>query len=151
MAIIPKVIIAGRTNVGKSTLLNRLAGQRLAITSDTPGTTRDPVYTRAEWQGKPFELVDTAGLSPTRDVLEGLAQTRSQALLKEAAVIVLVVDGTVPATTEDIDLARRFQRLKLPLVLAINKVDYGTKSTADDYRRLGIGAQATISALSGRG
>ncbi|MCL6547599.1 MAG: 50S ribosome-binding GTPase, partial [Alicyclobacillus sp.] len=91
---IPVVAVVGRANVGKSTLFNRIAGARIAIVEDQPGVTRDRIYTRAEWNGREFHLIDTGGIEMgDADEMVNLIRVQAQLAIDEADVIVFVVDG----------------------------------------------------------
>ena len=120
----PVVAIVGRPNVGKSTLFNRIVGERLAIVEDTPGVTRDRLYSRAEWLGKPFHLIDTGGIDfDDHDILLEHIRHQAELAVDEADVIVFVVDGTTGITDQDQEVARMLFRSKKPVVLAVNKID----------------------------
>ena len=124
------VAIVGRPNVGKSTLFNKLVGQRLSIVDDKPGVTRDRIYSRCEWLGREFMLIDTGGIEPkTDDVI--LAQMREQAMLavERADAIIFVTDITTGVTANDSDVASMLIKSGKPVVLAVNKVDGDRKST----------------------
>jgi GTP-binding protein len=140
--------IVGRPNVGKSTLFNRLVGQRRAIVGDEPGITRDRLYGYAEWIGKRIRVVDTGGIVPDDEALIPSEIFRqAKVALEEADVIVMVVDARTELASSDIDLARLLQRLGKPLILAVNKVDDPKlESYVEDFRRLGIKNMLPISA-----
>ena len=140
--------IVGRPNVGKSTLFNRLVGQRRAIVGDEPGITRDRLYGYAEWTGKRIRVVDTGGIIPDDQALIPAEIFRqAKVALEEADVIVMVVDGRTELASPDIDLARLLQRTGKPLILAVNKIDDPKlESTVEDFRRLGIKTMMPISA-----
>jgi len=147
----PIVAIVGRPNVGKSTLFNRLVGERMAIVEDVPGTTRDRQYADIEWGGNVFTLVDTGGL--VLDTADGLiAQVRAQAqmAIDEADVIVLVtdiVDGVTAADEEIADVLRRTQK---PVVVAANKADNLKREMAIyEFYALGLGDPVPVSAIRG--
>ena len=121
---LPSVVILGRPNVGKSTLFNRLTGQRRAIVTDEPGITRDRIYGVAEWQGRAFEVVDTGGIVPGEKA--GVAAEifrQAQKAIEAAAHLVLVVDARAGLTPLDAELARLLRRSGKPLAIAANKVD----------------------------
>ena len=140
--------IVGRPNVGKSTLFNRLVGQRRAIVGDEPGITRDRLYGYAEWTGKRIRVVDTGGIVPDDEALIPSEIFRqAKVALEEADVIVMVVDARTELASSDIDLARLLQRLGKPLILAVNKVDDPKlESYVEDFRRLGIKNMMPVSA-----
>ena len=148
----PIVAIIGRQNVGKSTLLNRLAGKRISIVEDLPGTTRDRVFTDVSWNDKTFTLVDTGGLElgMRTEIDLGVKEQISQAMLEADAIIFMVdvKDGVMPADTEIADLVRR---LKKPTLLVANKADNDKLETqAVEFYKLGLGDPFIISAYHGR-
>ncbi len=150
----PIVAVVGRPNVGKSTLFNALAGERISIVKDTPGITRDRIYADIVWLDKAFTLVDTGGIEPdSKDVI--LSQMRAQAeiAIETADVILFLVDvkqGLVDADTKVADMLRRSHK---PVVLVVNKVDHFEKYMADVYEfyNLGIGDPHPISAANRMG
>ena len=152
---LPIIAIVGRPNVGKSTLFNRLAGRRIAIVADTPGTTRDRVSTDAEWYGTRFVLVDSAGIEGAPLAEQQLWQEvrqQSQVALQQADVAVVMVDiraGDTPADREVLDLVRRSS---IPYVLAANKADSDiTLSGLADWVSLTKAPTVPISAYHNRG
>lgn len=149
---LPVVAIVGRPNVGKSTLVNRIVGKRVAVVQDNPGVTRDRVRYDAEWDGREFTLLDTGGWEPSLEGLDKSVADQSEVAIAEADVVILVVDATVgPTQTEDhiVDMLRSAGK---PVVLAANKVD-GPQGEADATMlwSLGLGEPYAISALHGRG
>jgi GTPase len=149
----PIVVIVGRQNVGKSTLLNRIAGKEIAIVEDFPGTTRDRIFADAEWTGVDFTLVDTGGLE-LQDQSDMAREVRKQAeaAIKEADVIVFlteVTEGLMPADHDIADILRRSQK---PVILAVNKVDSEKqRPEAAEFYKLGFGDNIPLSAHHGRG
>ena len=147
----PVVAVVGRPNVGKSTLFNALAGERISIVKDTPGVTRDRIYADVEWLNHSFTMVDTGGIEPdSKDVI--LAQMREQAeiAIATADVIIFMTDvhqGLVDADAKVADMLRRSHK---PVILVVNKVDSFQKYMADVYEfyNLGIGDPMPISAAS---
>ena len=145
----PVVAVVGRPNVGKSTLFNALAGERISIVKDTPGVTRDRIYADVEWLNYTFTMIDTGGIEPdTKDVI--LSQMREQAeiAIATADVIIFMTDvrqGLVDADSKVADMLRRSHK---PVVLVVNKVDSFEKYEADVYEfyNLGIGEPFPISA-----
>ena len=148
----PIVAIIGRQNVGKSTLLNRLAGKRISIVEDLPGTTRDRVFTDVSWNDNNFTLVDTGGLElgMETEIDRGVKEQISQAMSEADAIIFMVdvKDGIMPADLEIADLVRR---LKKPTLLVANKADNNKlEAQAVEFYRLGLGDPFVISAYHGR-
>ena len=150
----PIVAVVGRPNVGKSTLVNRLAQSRDAIVHESRGVTRDRSYHEADWNGRDFVLVDTGGIESAKSKDAFAPRIREQALLacEEADVIVLVVDGTVGVTDEDEEVARVVRRAKKPVILVVNKMDNPANELASwQYYSLGVGEPRPISAGHGYG
>ena len=150
----PVVAIVGRPNVGKSTLVNRLAQTQDAIVHESRGVTRDRSYHECDWNGREFLLVDTGGIEPMKSTDVFAAPIRDQALAacEEAAVILFLVDGTVGITEEDESVARMLKRLKKPTFLLVNKLDNPQREEALwEFYSLGVGDPVPISALHGHG
>lgn len=148
----PVVAVVGRPNVGKSTLFNRIAGQRISIVEDTPGVTRDRIYAHGEWLGKHFNMIDTGGIEMSDQPL--LTQIRQQAeiAIDEADVIILVVDIESGVTDADEQVARILYRSDKPVVLAVNKVDNPERrSDIYDFYSLGLGEPYPVSSVHGVG
>jgi len=150
----PVVAVVGRPNVGKSTLFNKLIGQRLSIVEDTPGVTRDRIFAECEWRGRKFMLADTGGIEPkTDDVI--LAQMRDQAQLaiEQADVIVLVTDLRSGVTANDQSVATMLQKSGKPVVLCVNKCDTPGAPPAEFYEfyNLGLGDPVAVSSVHGMG
>ena len=124
MPQLPRVVILGRPNVGKSTLFNRICGRRRALVGDEPGMTRDRLYAPATWLGKPFEVVDTGGMIPfEKDLIPTEIIRQAQVAIEEAAQLILVVDARQGIVPLDEELAHLLRRTGKPLSLAVNKVD----------------------------
>ncbi len=149
----PVVAIVGRPNVGKSTLFNRLVGQRVAIVEDTPGITRDRVYGDAEWNGRQFTVIDTGGLGmEDTDPFGRHIQMQAEIAIEEADVILLLVDAVDGLTPADEDVAEFFRRSGRPILLVANKADNERREgEAYEFQRLGLGDVYPVSAHSGRG
>lgn len=148
----PIVAVVGRPNVGKSTLFNRIAGERISIVENTPGVTRDRIYAHAEWLGKHFSMIDTGGIEMSDQPL--LTQIRQQAeiAIDEADVIIFVVDVENGVTDADEQVARILYRSNKPVVLAVNKVDNPERrSDIYDYYSLGLGEPYAVSSVHGIG
>ena len=147
----PIVAIVGRPNVGKSTLFNALAGERIAIVQDKPGVTRDRIYAEVNWLNMEFTLIDTGGIEPeSNDII--LSQMREQAeiAIATADVIVFMTDVRQGLVDSDAKVADMLRRSKKPVVLVVNKVDSFEKFMPDVYEfyNLGIGDPVAISAAS---
>lgn len=149
----PIVAIVGRPNVGKSSLFNRLAGQRLAIVDDQPGVTRDRHYADALLHGRKITLVDTGGFDPTTDDPMGVGIARQvKAALGEADVVVCILDGSMPPTAPDADAVNLLRRSGKHVIFAANKLDNSKlTSAASDLYSIGLTEFLPISALHGRG
>jgi GTPase len=150
---LPIVAIVGRPNVGKSTLVNRLAGTHDAIVFETSGVTRDRSYHRADWLGREFVLIDTGGIDFADADAFG-APIREQALMaaEEADVIVLLVDGHVGIAPGDEEVARILKKSGKPVFLCVNKLDNpAAEEAVHDFWPLGLGEPHPISALHGHG
>jgi GTP-binding protein len=166
----PIVAVVGRPNVGKSTLFNRLAGERIAIVDDTPGTTRDRIVAEGEWNGRTFDLVDTGGIDPTQggktplsvDSADFITEIRAQALIavRDADAVLFLTDGTSGVTPPDREVAeilRRYQKtvdgMKWPPVfLVVNKCENAKQRNAvSEFYELGLGDPYPLSAIHGTG
>ena len=150
----PIVAVVGRPNVGKSTLFNKLCGQRLAIVEDTPGITRDRIFANCEWSGHEFLLVDTGGIEPK--ATEGiLAHMREQAqiAIDTADCIIMVVDVRNGLTASDEDVAHMLRRSHKPIILAVNKCDNVGQTPMELYEfyNLGFDEVMPISSVHGHG
>lgn len=151
----PVVAIVGRPNVGKSTLVNRIAQTADAIVHQSRGVTRDRSYHEADWNGRSFTLVDTGGIEPLKseDVFSASIRDQALAACEEAAVILFVVDGTTGVTEEDESVARMLKRVKAPVFLLVNKLDNPDREGDNlwEFYSLGVGEPIAISALHGHG
>lgn len=150
----PIVAIVGRPNVGKSTLFNKLIGQRLAIVEDTPGVTRDRLYGNCEWQNHNFLLVDTGGIEPSVDdgILLHMRQ-QAQLAVDTAQAILFVTDLRAGVTAQDADIANMLMRSGKPVVLVVNKVDSLGAPPLElyDFYSLGLGEPYPVSSVHGHG
>jgi GTP-binding protein len=148
-----KVAVVGYPNVGKSSLVNRLAGSREAVVHARPGVTRDRKELPAEWSGRSFTLVDTGGVDlEDRDELAGSIREQAQAALADAAVAVLVVDARAGLRPGDSELADLLRRSGIPTVVAANKCDGPSDvPLAAEFHRLGLGEPVAVSAVHGLG
>ncbi len=150
----PIVAVVGRPNVGKSTLVNRLAEKRDAIVHESRGVTRDRSYHTTDWNGREFVLIDTGGIESLKSKDTFAPRIREQALAAcdEADVIVFVVDGTVGVTDEDEEVARVVRKSDKPVFLCVNKLDNPEKDLETwGYYSLGVGEPRGISAAHGHG
>ena len=151
-ANIPTVAVVGRPNVGKSTLVNRFVGRREAIVQEQPGVTRDRKELEAEWNGRRFRVVDTGGWIATEEALAKQVSEQAERAIREADVLLLVVDVTVGVAEEDQQVARMLQRAGVPTMLVVNKVDDDKReSDAWQFVKLGLGDPHLLSAIHGRG
>jgi GTP-binding protein len=150
---LPLIVIVGRPNVGKSTLFNRLIGQRRSIVTDEPGITRDRIYGIVSWHRRSYEIVDTGGIVPgEKTEIPQRIFEQAQIAIDSASLVLLVVDGRTGITSSDQELARLLRRLAKPLFLVVNKID-SEKQAADvsESYRLGIHHVFPVSAEHGRG
>ncbi len=150
----PIIAIVGRPNVGKSTLFNKLTGKRLAIVEDTPGVTRDRIYSECEWLNHTVMLIDTGGIEPKTD--DGmLSKMRDQAniAIESADVIILVTDLLSGVTANDADIAAMLLKSGKPVVLCVNKCDRIGEPPAEFYEfyNLGLGDPIAVSSVHGHG
>lgn len=148
----PQVVIVGRPNVGKSSLVNRLAGKRIAVVEEHRGVTRDRKEVEVEWRGVTFDVVDTGGWLEVGDSLEQKVSRQADAALNEADLVLLVVDVATGLVDEDTHAARWALRSGRPIMLIANKVDDETREyQAWEFLQLGAGDPVMVSALHGRG
>ena len=149
----PYIALVGRPNTGKSTLFNRLAGQRISIVEDTPGVTRDRIVTESSWCGNAFYIIDTGGIEPENDDII-LTQMRRQAeiAMDMADVIVFIADARQGMTAADREIATMIRKSGRPCVLAVNKIDdWNNSYQAYDFYDLGLGDPLPLSAEHGLG
>lgn len=150
----PIIAVVGRPNVGKSTLFNKLIGQRLSIVEDTPGVTRDRIYAECEWLNKTVMLVDTGGIEPkTDDIILSQMRRQAQIAIDSADVIILVVDLKTGVTATDQDVCMILQKSGKPIVLCVNKCDAPGQLPVDFYEfyNLGLGDPIAVSSVHGHG
>lgn len=146
--------IVGRPNVGKSTLFNKLIGQRLSIVEDTPGVTRDRIYGKAEWLNQSFMLVDTGGIEPdSKDVILSQMREQAQLAIDSANVIIFVVDITTGVTANDESVAAMLLKSGKPVILCVNKCDSIGEPPPELYEfyNLGLGDPIPVSSVHGHG
>ena len=150
----PIVAVVGRPNVGKSTLFNKLIGQRLAIVEDTPGVTRDRIFGECEWQNREFLLVDTGGIDPNEaDGILAHIRQQAQVAIDAADCIIMVTDINAGVTAQDRDVAAMLMRSGKPVVLAVNKCDKVGEPPMElyDFYSLGLGEVFPVSSVHGHG
>ncbi len=146
------VVIAGRPNVGKSSLVNRIVGSRAAVVEEEQGVTRDRKVLTADWAGVPFSVMDTGGWLAAGNSLEAKVSDQAELALEEADVVLMVVDVTTGVTEEDMAAAKVIRRYGAPVRLVVNKVDDATREAeAWQFVSLGLGDPFTVSSLHGRG
>jgi len=145
----PIVAVVGRPNVGKSTLFNRLAGERISIVQDTPGVTRDRIYADVDWLNRPFTLIDTGGMEiGSEDIIVKQILQQAQIAIETADVIMFITDAKQGVTDDDIQVANMLRRTKKPVVLVVNKVDDVQRDSMEIYEfyNLAIGDPIPVSA-----
>lgn len=148
----PVVAVVGRPNVGKSTIFNRIAGERISIVEDTPGVTRDRIYAHGEWLGKDFNLIDTGGIEISDQPFMTQIKQQAEVAIDEADVIIFLVDIKTGITAADEQVAQILYRANTPVVLAVNKVDNPElRSQVYDFYSLGFGDPYPISGVHGIG
>lgn len=147
----PIVAIVGRPNVGKSTLINRISGRRVAIVDDMPGVTRDRIFTDCEWCGKEFTLIDTGGIDDADDDITRSVKSQALDAVELSDVVLFVVDVKTGVLSGDHDIADILRRSKKPVVLVANKSDTAARENAYEFYKLGLGAPIAISAEHGSG
>ncbi len=151
---LPIVAIVGRPNVGKSTLFNKLIGQKLSIVEDTPGVTRDRIYSKCEWSGRQFMLVDTGGIEPkTNDIILSQMKRQAEVAITSADVIIFITDIRTGVTANDYDVASMLIKSGKPVVLCVNKCDSVGSPPPEIYEfyNLGIGDPIAVSSVHGHG
>ena len=146
------VAIVGRANVGKSTIFNRIVGERVSIIEDTPGVTRDRIYANASWLTKDFRIIDTGGIELEDSTFTEQIKMQAEIAIEEADVILFVVNGREGVTNEDLYVARMLQKSHKPIILAVNKIDDSAfKNDIYDFYTLGVGEPIAVSGSHGIG
>ena len=146
------VAIVGRPNVGKSTIFNRMIGERKSIVEDTPGVTRDRIYGKAEWLTKEFRIIDTGGIQLADQPFQEEIKMQVEIAIDEADAIVFVVSGKEGLTPDDEYIARLLQRSGKPVILAVNKVDnQQLNDSIYEFYALGLGDPIAVSGVHGIG
>lgn len=151
---LPVVAVVGRPNVGKSTLFNKIVGQRISIVEDTPGVTRDRIYSKCEWRGRDFMVVDTGGIEPnSEDIILRQMRRQAELAIEKADVIVFLTDLRCGVTADDYDVATMLQKSGKPVVLCVNKCDSIGEPPPEFYEfyNLGLGDPIALSASHGHG
>lgn len=151
MSTKPIVAVVGRPNVGKSTIFNMMAGEKIAIVQDTPGVTRDRIYADVEWLNYNFTIIDTGGIEPdSADIILSQMRYQAEAAIDMADVILFVVDVTTGITDTDFKVADMLRKSRKPLVLCVNKVDNYDKMQYDvmEFYNLGLGEPFPLSAVN---
>ena len=146
------VAIVGRPNVGKSTIFNRMVGERKSIVEDTPGVTRDRIYGKAEWLTKEFRVIDTGGIQVEDQPFRDEIHMQVEIAIEEADCIVFVVSGREGLTSDDQYIGRMLQKSKKPVILAVNKIDViSLNDNIYEFYALGLGDPMPVSAVHGIG
>lgn len=147
------IAIVGRPNVGKSTLFNRMAGQRIAITDDVSGVTRDRIYSSSEWNGKKFNIIDTGGfVRDSDDIFEAAIRKQVQVAIEEAQIILFLVDVLTGITDYDENIANMLRKTTKPVILVVNKVDnFQRMIAANEFWSLGFDETIFVSSINGSG
>ncbi|MBQ8425369.1 MAG: ribosome biogenesis GTPase Der, partial [Clostridia bacterium] len=148
----PLVAIVGRPNVGKSTLFNRIVGQRISIVNDEPGVTRDRIFSRATWLDNNFTLVDTGGLDfEKEDIISVNIVSQAKLAIDTADVILFVIDGKSGLTSGDEDVISVLRKSNKNIILVVNKVDNYDENLEYEYYSLGLGKPFLVSSIHGKG
>ena len=146
------VAIVGTPNVGKSTIFNRITGERKSIIDDQPGVTRDRIYSKATWLTKEFRLIDTGGVEIENRPFQEQIRAQVEIALEEADVILFVTDGKLGITKDDRMVAKMLHKSNKPVVLAVNKIDDGAHvGDINEFYALGIGDPIAVSGAHGIG
>ena len=150
--MIPYVAIVGRPNVGKSSLFNSLVGKQVSIVENIPGVTRDRVYVDCDWCSNKFTLIDTGGLElKSEDIMWQNIKEQVELAIGVAQCIIYVVDGKTGLTTDDEHIGSYLRKSKVPVVLAVNKIDNIEQDNSYDFYTLGFGTPIAVSASQGKG
>ncbi|MBO1306763.1 ribosome biogenesis GTPase Der [Enterococcus sp. 669A] len=148
----PTIAIVGRPNVGKSTIFNRIAGERISIVEDTPGVTRDRIYAKGEWLSHEFSIIDTGGIDIVDEPFMEQIKQQAQIAIDEADVIIFIASGREGVTDADEAVAKILYRSKKPVILAVNKVDNPEmRSEIYEFYSLGLGDPLPVSGSHGLG
>ena len=151
----PVIAIVGRPNVGKSTLFNKLIGERRAIVEDTPGVTRDRIYGETEWRGRRFTVIDTGGIEPgSGDVILSQMRVQAEIAIESADVIIFMCDSRTGLLSDDIDVAKMLRRSCKPVIPVVNKCDSVGRIPSEFYEFYELGFDTdpvAVSSISGTG
>ena len=148
----PIVAVVGRPNVGKSSFFNKVCGQRISIVDDAPGVTRDRLYADAEWCGNKFTLIDTGGVdAKSDDAFQSVIAEQVEIALEMADVIVMIVDGKTGITNADEALAKKLRKVKVPVILVVNKLDRFEVENTYEFYSLGLGQPFPLSCEQSKG
>ncbi|GAB3072106.1 ribosome biogenesis GTPase Der [Salinicoccus sesuvii] len=148
----PTIAVVGRPNVGKSTLFNRIIGERKAIVEDSPGVTRDRLYAAADWLNYEFNVIDTGGIEIKDEPFQEQIKMQAEIAILEADVIIMITNGREGVTEDDLFVARILQKSKKPVVLAVNKIDnFEMRNDIYEFYQLGIGDPFPVSGSHGLG
>ena len=146
------IAVVGRPNVGKSTIFNRIIGERFSIVLDTPGVTRDRIYAKSEWLTKEFRVIDTGGIQLVDQPFQKEIKAQVDIAIEEADVIVLVMNGRDGVTADDEFIAKMLQRQNKPVIIAVNKIDdISLKDNIYEFYSLGLGTPIAVSGIHGIG
>ena len=146
------VAIVGRPNVGKSTIFNKIVGERLSIVEDTPGVTRDRIYGAGTWLTKEFRVIDTGGIVMDNQPFQEEIQMQAEIAMEEADSIIFVVNGRDGVTNDDQYIAKLLRKSKKPVLLAVNKIDSSEAiPNIYEFYSLGIGDPIAVSGIHGTG
>lgn len=152
MSKVPVLAIVGRPNVGKSTIFNRLVGERISIVEDIPGVTRDRIYATGEWLGNKFRIIDTGGIDMSDEPLMDQIRYQADIAMEEADVILMMTSSREGVTNEDEHIAHRLHRTNKPVILAVNKTDNPEqRQEVYEFYSLGLGDPVPISGSHGTG
>lgn len=148
----PIVAVVGRPNVGKSSFFNKICGQRISIVDDAPGVTRDRIYAEADWCGNKFTLIDTGGVdAKSDDAFQSVIAEQVEIALEMANVIVMLVDGKTGITNADEALAKKLRKVKVPVILVVNKLDRFEVENTYEFYSLGLGQPMPLSCEQSKG
>ena len=144
------VAIVGRANVGKSTIFNRIVGERISIVEDVAGVTRDRIYAKASWLTKEFNIIDTGGIELENASFTTQIKMQAEIAIEEADIIIFAVNGREGITKEDEYVARILQKSRKPIILAVNKIDDNQfKDYIYEFYALGVGDPIPVSGSHG--